>query len=220
MKAHRIALIHATTLAMDPIRAAFAQGWPGAELMNLLDDALTPDRARSPDLGPDIRRRIAELAHYAHRAGADAILFTCSAFGEAIEDVAQQLPIPVLKPNEAMFEAAVQEGSSIGMLATFAPAIPGMEAEFEADAKRLNPAARLRTIAAPDAMTALRGGDRQEHDRLVAAHVRDLGRVDAIILAQFSMAPAAAAVRRVTDAPVFTSPDAAVSKLKSILANR
>src|SRR5689334_19257164 len=42
----RIALIHATPLAVDPIDAAFDAQWPDAERVNLLDDSLSVDRAR------------------------------------------------------------------------------------------------------------------------------------------------------------------------------
>ena len=42
----RIGLIHATSVAVEPIRASFAAAWPDAELANLLDDSLTPNRIR------------------------------------------------------------------------------------------------------------------------------------------------------------------------------
>lgn len=42
----RIVLLHATPVAMAPIQSAFADRWPEAEIVNLLDDGLTIDRAR------------------------------------------------------------------------------------------------------------------------------------------------------------------------------
>ncbi len=123
MKAPRIVLLHATPVAIDPIHEAFARGWPEADLVNLLDDALSPDRARTPDLTEEMIDRFVALAHYGHRIGADGLLVTCSAFGPAIERAAAELPIPVLKPNEAMFAQALSHGERIGMLATFAPAV-------------------------------------------------------------------------------------------------
>ena len=45
-KAPRIVLLHATPIAMPPVQAAFAIDWPDAEIVNLLDDGLTIDRAR------------------------------------------------------------------------------------------------------------------------------------------------------------------------------
>src|SRR5258708_2428326 len=48
----RIVLLHATPIAMQPVQTAFAERWPEAEIVNLLDDGLTLDRAREADLSP------------------------------------------------------------------------------------------------------------------------------------------------------------------------
>jgi Asp/Glu/hydantoin racemase len=67
------------------------------------------------------------LGRYAAGTGADAILFTCSAFGPCIEAVAcDHASIPVLKPNEAMIEHAAARGRRIGLLSTFAPTLDSM----------------------------------------------------------------------------------------------
>ncbi len=103
----RIALIHALRQSMLPVEAAFARLWPGAELMNLLDDSLSADLARDGKLTPVMTERFVRLGRYAAQTGVDGIIFTCSAFGPCIETVARDLaPLPVLKPNEAMIEAA------------------------------------------------------------------------------------------------------------------
>ena len=58
----------------------------------------------------------------------------------------------------------------------------------------------------PDAMTALLAGKRDRHDALVADAAGALAHCKAIMLAQFSMAPAADAVRqRLPDLPVLAS---------------
>ncbi|MGW1420053.1 aspartate/glutamate racemase family protein [Bradyrhizobium manausense] len=213
----RIALIHATPIAMEPIHQAFGAHWPAAEAINILEDSLSPDRAREPELSADLAERIVELARYARRTRADGILFTCSAFGTAIEDAAKVLDVPVLKPNEAMFEASICKGSNIAMIATFAPAVHGMEAEFAEETKRLGKNARLTTVVADGAIAALRAGDAETHNRLVAESAAGLKGFDAIVLAHFSTSRAAAAVRAVTATPVFTSPDAAVQKMRRLI---
>ena len=211
----RIALIHATSAAVEPIRTAFAEAWPEPDLVNLLDDSLSRDRALKPELTDDIYDRFDALGAYSIAIGASGILFTCSAFGPAIERVARAVTVPVLKPNEAMFAEAIKIGGQIGMLATFEPSVASMTAEFEADAAKAGASTALESVFVPDAMAALVAGDRDRHDALVAEAATALAHCKAIMLAQFSMAPAAARLRqRLPGKPVLTSPGAAVAAMK------
>ena len=198
---------------MQPVEDAFVRHWPQAERVSLLDDSLSADRSREATLTPATSRRIAALADYALGIGAAGILYTCSAFGEAIEAVRRASTVPVLKPNEAMFEDALQHGARIGLLATFAPSIPSMEAEF----MQLSPKAKIRSVCVPRAMTALNAGDGATHDRLLAKAAAQLVDCDAVMLAQFSSARARDAVAAEVRCPVLTSPDAAVLRMRKLL---
>jgi Asp/Glu/hydantoin racemase len=211
----RIALIHAVTVAMAPVHDAFRQLWPEAECVDILDTSLSRDRERDGELTQAMVDRFLLLGKYAEDNGAAGILFTCSAFGEAIEQTAGKARVPVLKPNEAMFDAAVAAGKRLGMLATFAPSVAGMEAEFGDIA---GSRATLDSFCVPGAMTALQSGDAAEHDRLVANAASRFADYDAILLAHFSTSRAAAAVRATVRCPVLTAPGAAVTKLKGMIA--
>jgi Asp/Glu/hydantoin racemase len=164
------------------------------------------------------RGRFLLLAKYAEDNGAAGILFTCSAFGEAIEAAARKARIPVLKPNEAMFEAALAAGKRLGMLATFEPSIAGMEAEFRDIAGAAGSAATLDSHCAAGAMKALQGGDGATHDRLLAEAAPRFADYDAVLLAHFSTSRAETAVRATLPCPVLTAPGAAVERLKGLIA--
>lgn len=214
----RIVLFHATPVAMDPIKTAMAELWPQAEPVNLLDDGLTIDRAKEgPEMSEELIERFVDFGRYARRIGADGILITCSAFGPAIDRMAAELPLPVLKPNEAMFREAIASGRRIGMLATFAPAVPTMAEEFRQFTGEAGAEATLETIVVPDAIDALRKGDAATHNRLVAGFAPRLAEHDAIMLAHFSTSRAAQGVRRAVGRPVFTAPEAAVKRMKTLV---
>jgi Asp/Glu/hydantoin racemase len=208
----RITLIHALRHSIAPIEAAFADAWPEARLMNLLDDSLSADLARDGKLSEVMIDRFLALGNYAATTGTDAILFTCSAFGPCIEAVARtHAPMPVLKPNEAMIERAVTMGRRIGLLSTFPPTLQSMPPEFPASVQVV-------PKLAEGALAALDRGDRATHDRLVAEASRDLRDCDVIALAQFSIAATAQMVADAAGKPVVTTPDSAVAKLKRLLA--
>ena len=208
----RIALIHAVRVAMQPVEDAFRRHWPEAERVNLLDDALSVDRDRAGALTPQLSQRIAALAHYALEGGAQGILYTCSAFGEAIEAVQRSSPVPVLKPNEAMF-AEVLTHRKVGLLASFPSSVPSMEAELRA----LQPSLQIKSACVPEALTALQAGDGEKHDALLAAAAPQFAGCDVLMLAQFSTARARNAVAARVRCPVLTSPDSAVLAMKKRL---
>ncbi len=214
----RIVLFHATPIAMQPVQTAFAERWPQAEIVNLLDDGLTIDRAREGDeLSEALTRRFVDFGFYGYRMGAAGILVTCSAFGPAIDRLAEAVPVPVLKPNEAMFQAAIARGRRIGMLATFAPSVPTMTDEWNEYVRRSGAHATLDTIVVTDAIDLLRQGDVEAHNRLVARRAPDFAGYDAVMLAHFSTSRAADAVRAAVDIPVLTAPHAAVEAMRAMV---
>jgi hypothetical protein len=212
----RIALIHALKHSIPAIEDAFARLWPEARLANLLDDSLSADLAREGALTPAMHQRFLTLARYAASCGADAILFTCSAFGPCIEACARDLaPLPVLKPNEAMIEEAVTLAGPTGRVAlmvTFAPTLATMPAEFAAVA----PGLTLVPCLAEAALAAMDNGDMEGHDRAAARAAGGLPEVDVIALGQFSLSRARDVVAATSGKTVLTTPDSAVRKLRRI----
>jgi Asp/Glu/hydantoin racemase len=208
----RIALIHALAHSIAPINAEFDRSWPQCVRMNLLDDSLSADLARSAGgLDESMTQRFVDLAAYALGTGAQGILFTCSAFGPCIDAVARRWPaVPVLKPNEAMIDDAVASGRRIGLVASFAPTLASMPAEFPA-------VVEVVPILAGGALDALDRGDVGAHDALaVAAAQRAVAQgCDVVALAQFSLARAAPAVGRAVRVPVLTTVESAVRALRA-----
>jgi len=210
----RVALIHALAHSVAPINDEMARQWPECERMNLLDDSLSADLARSPSgLDAAMTQRFVALADYAVSTGANGLLFTCSAFGPCIEAVARRhAGLPVLKPNEAMIADAIASGRRIGLVASFAPTLQSMPAEFPAGMD-------LRSALAEGALDALDHGDGALHDERVAAAAQRLADqgCDVIALAQFSLARAHALVAQRTGLPVLTTVGSAVRALRARL---
>ncbi len=207
----RVALIHALQQSIAPVNEEMARSWPEAERINLLDDSLSADLARSGGLDAAMTERFLTLADYAVNAGADGLLFSCSAFGPCIEAVARRFaPRPVLKPNEAMIEEAVRTGGRVGLVATFAPTLASMRPEFPLELD-------VRVALADGGLAALQSGDGPRHDALVSAAARRLVEQEGcttIALAQFSMARAAPMVAAATGRLVLTPVASAVRAMR------
>lgn len=206
----RIALVHALRHSPPPIEAAFAELWPEAQLTNLLDDSLSADLAATGGVDRRMTERFLTLGRYAASLGSDAILFTCSAFGPCIDAVRRDLaPLPVRSPYEAMITEAATIGGRIALVATFAPTLETMPADFPRELE-------IEPIYVEGALNALNAEDPKLHDDLVTAALK--GRqFDAVALAQYSLARAAPRLAGVTDAPVLTTPGAAVRELRRAL---
>ncbi len=213
MSGHFIQLIHAVTAAKAPIHDAFDRLWPVARVEDLEDLSLPGDLAAAGLLTDDFTDRMAALIEHGVRAGASAVLFTCSAFGAAIDAAKEGVTIPVLKPDEAMIERALSLGPRIGGLATFEPTIASLSAEIAAAGTSLD--VTLRYV--PGALDALNDGRENDHHAMIAQAAAAMPDVDVLLLAQFSMIGAKQAIADVPGRTVLTAPDEAVRKLKGLL---
>ena len=211
-------------MSAGPIAEAFVRLWPEPRLTNLLDDSLSADRAADGALTPAMIERFVTLARYCVKSGADAILFTCSAFGPAIEAAAAAVSVPVLKPNEAMLaeglELAARGRGRIAMLATFEPSIGSLADELRAMAAARGQSVELSTRHVPGAMDAIERDGDDAHNALVVAALdawdgwKDC---DALLLAQFSLSRARGPVTKRSPIPVLVSPDSAVLALRKAM---
>lgn len=224
-RAPRIFVIHALPDSQQPCQQAFAHGWPEAQVFNLLDDSLARDLAAEGQLSPAFYQRFHDLTHYAAAAAplaqqTDGILFSCSAFGPAIEQARADLAIPVLKPNEAAFEAALDAGSRIGLLVTFATALPPLRQELQQMADARGQRIDIHSAVADGALQALQAGDGDAHDRIACQAAATLPDVDALVLCQFSLARAAPRIPTLPGRLVLTTPDSAIAKLRHAVGMR
>lgn len=216
----RIALIHALEESVAPIRSAFAEAWAEASTFDLLETSLAPDRALAGRCDDSIMARFKTLSRYAAGTtgvggATKAILFTCSAFGPAIDSVKADLRMPVFKPTEAAFTEALSLGSKIGLCVTFEPSLQSLVAELQHMASENS--VEIKPVLAAGALSALKAGDLGEHDELVLRACANLTDVDVIVLGQFSLARAAEPLRRLTDVPIITTPHSAVRSLRARL---
>jgi Asp/Glu/hydantoin racemase len=218
--APRIALIHALEESVLPARTAFAAHWPEAKAFDLLDTSLATDLASRGSLDAAMTERFLTLGRYAAategtNGPAEAILFTCSAFGPAIDAVKRALPIPVLRPNESAFAEALALGGRIGLMVTFAPSLPSLTQEIR---EMAGAPVEVTGVMVEGALAALKAGDGATHDRLAAETAAKLSGIDTLILGQFSLARARPAIEAATGLRVVTTPEAAIRGLKRAIA--
>jgi hypothetical protein len=204
---------------MDAAVRAFTAEWPEARVSNLLDDSLFAWVREAGGVVPEMYDVFQNLTRHMIGRGADGILFTCSAFRPVIDACIREFPVPILKPNDAMIDEALDAGSHLAIMATVGPTIPSISVEIEEMAAARGRKVELVPYFVDRAFDALAGGDAATHDRLVAERARDVKGCDAIVLAQFTLSRAVPAVQAVNKTPVFNSPGAAVVRMRE-MANR
>lgn len=234
----RVACIHAMLGSLAPTARAFARGYPEAEVVNILDDSLSVDVGRAGTQEQSMQDRFSALGKYAReQVRADAILFTCSAFGAAIERVQEESSIPVLKPNSAMQREIIKRGGTVGVVSMFEPTLVSIVQELDNLRLSCGQQAQNRLIVVPQyvegALRALQAGNEEQCADLIAREVADLIRrephVSTVALAMFSMAFAKSKVEAACwetaisgsrSISVLTSPDSAVRELRDLTIAR
>ncbi|MBO6782937.1 MAG: hypothetical protein JJ899_06655 [Alphaproteobacteria bacterium] len=223
MSQPRIGVVSPTEVAFPTVRAAFEELWPDAQPVCVLDQSLYADFINAdmtvPEVMPDeAYERIARLLRYAEESGADAIIFCGSVFGRLVEAGREGMGVPVLTSYEGMIEAAFAEGNRLGILATTPGTIKCLSDDIERYAAAHGLDYTIASGVAEGAFETLLDGDRDGHDDIVVASAAQMTDCDSLMLGQFSMGLVPRKITPVPGRPVFTAPETAVAKLKSMLA--
>lgn len=211
----KVGLIHALEESETPIRESFKKIWPEAILNEYSDFQLSVDRANGLDES-SIRSRIIDLGQEAVNDHVDAILYTCSAFGDAIEAAKNRFDLPILKPNESAFQNAISAGVDVNILVTFEPSLELLINEFEVMSRGMYINVKGHLIE--DALRLLKENQVESHNQKIISAVDMIPSHETVILGQFSMARAAEEIETsMPDRLVLNTPDAAVTALKELL---
>lgn len=223
MSALRIGVVSPTEVAFPTVTAAFADLWPEAQPVCVLDQSLYADFINAdmtvPEVMPDeAYDRIARLLRYSANSGADGIIFCGSVFGRLVEAGREGMDIPVLTSYEGMIAAAFAEGNRLGILATTPGTIKCLSDDIERYATAHDLTYELTSSVAEGAFDVLLEGDRDAHDDIVVASAEGMTDCDSLMLGQFSMGLVPRKITPMAGRPVFTAPYTAVAKLRADLA--
>ncbi|RGE18561.1 aspartate/glutamate racemase family protein [Leucobacter sp. wl10] len=211
----RMAFIHTGAVVIPTIDGLAAEHLPGVEIHHLLDSAIVGD-LRAGANPADIRARLGNLASAAKRAGSEAVMFSCSSISGYAADVAADVGIPVLRIDEAMADEAVNSSARVAVIATLPTTLAPTVALLRERAELAGRTVDIAEVLVHGAFEAVVSGDRARHDELVGAAIAaQAENVDSIVLAQASMASAAATAP--VGVPVLTSPELGVKRAASAL---
>lgn len=213
----RITVVSPMDLAMEIVGEAFAEIWPEAQVVNLLDESLYADFAGGKPQTEETGRRLSELLHYAADCGPDGMIFVGSVFGRWVEAARVDIDIPCLTSYEAMIEEAFTHGDRFGILTTAAGTLKCLVEDVDRYSKEHGLTCSITDHIEDAARPVILAGDIETHDRMVAAAAAKMTDCDVLMLGQFSMGNAAKVIADVPGRPVLTAPQAGVRKLRRLL---
>jgi hypothetical protein len=213
----RLFLVHPYLPSMPPIDRAFKEGWPEADIVNLVDESLYVDVPLDGTISPALSARVFTLFHHCVASGADGILFTGTTFGSVIDAARREIAIPILRAEEAMAEQVVARGGRIMLTCTSQRAIPVVRATLDAAAARQGVSPQISEHWVAGAKGAITTGGLPAHDRLIAQEIEAMDDIDIIILGQISMMPAIPYLTPKRARRIVSSPAAAVTRMRDLV---
>ena len=189
------------------------------KVFTIVDDSLIKNTIAKNKLTANTQKRLINYIISAEEAGADYIMVTCSSVGPAVEMAEKLVSVPVLRVDLPMADQAVNSGSKIGVLATLPTTLAPTTDLVKRRAIALDKQIEINAKLCTGAFEALRRGEPQTHDEIVAKALLELAQsVDVIVLAQASMARVVNQLdEQLKTVPILGSPVIAMNYLANIL---
>lgn len=211
-----LGIVHTSFALVDLLNGLVKTQLPGVKVVNVVDDTLL-SYARERGVDDLLRRRMKNYFLSAADAGAQVILNACSSVGETVDAARRDVPVPILKIDEAMAAEAVRAGRRIAVLATVASTLGPTGRLLRAQAKALGREIEIDESLCDGAFDLLLAGKIHEHDhRVIEAVKRAAADHDVLVFAQASMSRLVPAVANQISVPLFASPELAMARLRQM----
>ncbi len=216
-----IGVIHATAAAIPPLNDAARKCGKDVTILNFLNENLLYRANQVGGADEFGFRSFTRLFFDAVDAGVDGIIVACSVYTPFVDRMKAYAGIPVIGIDNPMLTSAVEQGRKIGIVATTAASGPSAKAQMEKIADLSGKKVEFEIGINTDAMLALKTGDVERHNALIAETGKALisKGCDSIVLAQITMACAADGLHEL-GVPVFTSPMEGIKKITALIEER
>ncbi|WP_367567073.1 aspartate/glutamate racemase family protein [Lacrimispora sp.] len=208
----KIALLSITLNAVNPM-TSYLLSKPDITVVNYLDSYLGEKIKADGTINDESMGRLLQMLTLACRDRADGIILTCTVFSPYIEQFQKLCSVPIIGADAAMFDRVGKHGGSTALLCTFMATLAPSKNQLAESYLRNGSEGTIEVFWLEDAYKALQQQDLKNHNDYIIKQARLLdGCYDNIVLAQISMADAAACLD-LQKSRVFTSPQAAYELL-------
>ncbi|PKB72262.1 MAG: hypothetical protein BZY87_01225 [SAR202 cluster bacterium Io17-Chloro-G6] len=213
----RVTMIHAIAESIPPVRLAFSEEFPEAEVINVLDEGLLIDF--DDQITSKLRRRMSNLIGYCQDNNADAIGLACSVYAPVVDSAKHLVDVPLVSSYGPVMAEAVAAGSRIGMIASVSATMRDSEYYLRLAAEEAGKEIEPHLCLAEDLIDVMRMEGQAGLERRLGEEVLNLASdVDAVLLSQFSFAAALAHLKTVSPVPVLSAPHSSARELKRLLS--
>jgi len=214
-----LGLVHNSPMLAGVFNEIAARVMPDVRILHFVDESTIKNTIAAGYLQKSTMRQVIRLVGSTFDAGCDVAMVTCSSIGRAVEMAADLYDQPVLRIDRAMAEAAVASATRIGVVATLSTTLDPTADLVRRVAAEQGKAIELVPHLCEGAFDAVMAGDGATHDRIVSeALTTALADVDAIVLAQASMARVVASLPEgAVKAPVLSSPELGMLRAAEVL---
>lgn len=200
-----VVLIHNGQVLVNTLKEICDEKMPDYNIINIIDESLVRDIIAYRGVKPHMTRRITRYALSAQDLGASAVVMTCSSLGETVDAFSKVIDIPAFKIDEPMYAYVAKKYNKVALMGTLHSVIGPGERQLKKQAQINNKEVIVTNCLCEQAFLELIQGNRNQHDQILLNAAKEIaGSVDAIVLAQGSMAKMASQIEELTGKPTLT----------------
>jgi NAD(P)H-dependent FMN reductase len=200
---HDISFLHTSPVHVPTFEALVRAAAPGLRVAHVVREDLLADAQTE---GVDSPALVARVRQALAQADARVVVCSCSTLGGIAEDTPTDGAYRVTRIDRAMADAAVRRGPRVLLVAALASTLQPTAALLQSSAERLGTTVVVETLLVAHAWPHFEAGRPRDYiDAIVEAVARVAAGADSVVLAQASMAPAAALLAE-RGIPALTSP--------------